>query len=154
MRPPCCVCVHTCVRRKFASNWSVYPKFLFSFALLQASSASCLLNFQQSAIQLVNAPSSVVGVLSARKLRAANAASWHALWNTCIFIMVFFFEGKNNTMANLTVFLFQSDSNKHSTTSEIWSEICLYNTPIRHAWHIVLSQELQTRDVGENLHNR
>jgi hypothetical protein len=73
---------------------------------------------------MVDAPRSVVGVPSARKLRAANAASYHALWNTCILIKVFFFKGENMTMAKLKVFLFQSDSNKHSITSEIWSEIC------------------------------
>jgi hypothetical protein len=37
MTPPCCVCVHACVRHKFATNWSVYPKLRFSFALLEAT---------------------------------------------------------------------------------------------------------------------
>lgn len=101
------VCAHVRVRRKFVSNWSVYPKLRFSFVLLEATPTFCLLNFQQSVTKLVHSQSSVVGVQYPRKLQASNPASYHALWNTCISIKVFFCKGTNEMMAMLKVFLFR-----------------------------------------------
>jgi len=79
MRPPCCVC--TCVRVPQICNQT--DRFNHNFVSVlrywKPPPSVPPAYFQQPAIKLVGAPSSVVGVLSPGKLRISNAAIYHAL---------------------------------------------------------------------------